>query len=183
MPSHDPWSLFALPGLPWAHFTCADEHAFDRYSMLSAPCAIHSSVRIVRGHRCQTKPQLLQEWAAALQFPAYFGHNWDAFDECITDLWWLPPTRYLFIVTRSDLLLTQEARDLTIFFEILHRAAQSWATWRPTEIDHPRITPFHVLFQYAPGMEANGRYRLLQTSPHLVGMWGDDFTPITWPYT
>ncbi len=31
---------------------------------------------------------LLSRSAEALRFPAYFGHNWDAFEECLNDMSW-----------------------------------------------------------------------------------------------
>ncbi|MEV7124134.1 barstar family protein [Kitasatospora griseola] len=35
--------------------------------------------------RSSTGNELIHEWAEALSFSAYFGHNWDAFEECLTD--------------------------------------------------------------------------------------------------
>jgi len=47
-----------------------------------------SIVRYLRGQKCTRKNNFFDEFAAALQFPYYFGQNWDAFDECINDLSW-----------------------------------------------------------------------------------------------
>lgn len=55
----------------------------------------------------RTRHGLYDEFAAALQFPWYFGENADAFDECIADLdGWLP-TRlgYVVVVTEPELVL------------------------------------------------------------------------------
>ncbi|MET8980068.1 barstar family protein [Streptomyces sp. NPDC004539] len=41
--------------------------------------------REVRGSRCGTLQGLFTEWAAALRFPDHFGHNWDAFADCLRD--------------------------------------------------------------------------------------------------
>ena len=39
--------------------------------------------------RFQEKEKLLREIAAALRFPDWFGQNWDALEDCLTDLSWL----------------------------------------------------------------------------------------------
>lgn len=40
----------------------------------------------VRGRRMTTLGQVFDEFAAALQFPYYFGGNKDAFDECLSEV-------------------------------------------------------------------------------------------------
>ena len=74
----------------------------------------HSSinVRFIRGQRCRSSDRLFQEWAAALQFPYYFGHNWGAFDECICDLDWIQATRHLIFITNAYQILRDEERVL-----------------------------------------------------------------------
>lgn len=42
--------------------------------------------RTIRGKKCMTKEALFDEFAAALQFPPYFGGNWDGFADCFRDL-------------------------------------------------------------------------------------------------
>ncbi len=37
----------------------------------------------------KTPEDVREELAEALQFPDYYGKNWDAFDECMCDLDWL----------------------------------------------------------------------------------------------
>lgn len=44
------------------------------------------------------KDQLFSLYARALKFPDYFGGNWDAFEECLRDLSWLPQPVSLRIV-------------------------------------------------------------------------------------
>ncbi len=55
-----------------------DPEAFDAEGALV--------VRIPAGAR--GKEKLLGVLARKLRFPSYFGHNWDALDECLRDLSW-----------------------------------------------------------------------------------------------
>jgi hypothetical protein len=57
-------------------------------------------VRVPRGLR--SKEKLLGVFAARLEFPTYFGGNWDAFEECLGDLAWLPPGEPI-VVCHEDL--------------------------------------------------------------------------------
>jgi RNAse (barnase) inhibitor barstar len=41
---------------------------------------------VIDGRRCSTKAGLLRRLAAELRFPPWFGHNWDALEDCLGDL-------------------------------------------------------------------------------------------------
>ena len=109
--------------------TC-DESALDD---LARDPPRDTAVRIVRGNRCTTKERTLQEWAAALQFPSYFGNTWDAFEECLNDLEWLNARRTVVIVTQAHALLPRSPKDFATLLEIL-RLAQK---------ETPVLTVFH----------------------------------------
>jgi hypothetical protein len=53
-------------------------------------------VRIPAGIR--SKQKLLSVLADKLQFPGYFGWNWDALEELLQDLSWLPEGRPVLMV-------------------------------------------------------------------------------------
>jgi RNAse (barnase) inhibitor barstar len=108
------------------------------------------TVRVIRGHKGRSERALFDEVAAALQFPPYFGENWDALDECVTDLEWLPArVGYVLYVLRADEVLVDEPeRSLGILTRVLERAVEEWAKeiapgeWR----DRPAM-PFNVVLQ------------------------------------
>ncbi len=63
-------------------------------------------VRLVDGARCATTAGLFEEVAAALSFPDYFGGGWDAFEDCVNDLGWLPAPAYVVVVSGAEALLS-----------------------------------------------------------------------------
>lgn len=71
-----------------------------------------------------SKQELLATIASALRFPSYFGHNWDALDECLTDLSWLPAGDVLVI--HKDLPLAMDSEACSIYLSILWDSAQRW---------------------------------------------------------
>ena len=103
--------------------------------------------RRIRGHKAKTTAALFDEFAAALQFPCYFGENWDAFDECLNDLEWLPGDAYLLFITNSNRLLDEEApQELTQLLDLLASAGAEWAKAMGGE--RPRSAkPFHAVLQ------------------------------------
>lgn len=96
--------------------------------------------RIFRGAKLSTYNGLLNEISASLQFPDYFGENWDALEECMCDLEWLnEPDGYTMIFTNSDKILQDESLStFETFVDIFDHAANYWQS-------HGKV--FHVLFQ------------------------------------
>lgn len=67
---------------------------------------------------------LLSALASTLDFPEYFGYNWDAFDECVCDLCWLPPGDV--VVVHRDLPLIGDEPNLRIYLSCLIDAIENW---------------------------------------------------------
>ncbi|WP_375472657.1 barstar family protein [uncultured Nostoc sp.] len=59
-----------------------------------------------------------------MQFPTYFGTNWDAFDECITDLTWCPAERYVILYDYADIFAQAEPTQYQIALDILNSAKE-----------------------------------------------------------
>jgi RNAse (barnase) inhibitor barstar len=103
-------------------------------------------VRTIRGSKSRTTSELFDEFAAALQFPYYFGENWDALDECLADLTWLPGDAYVLFFTDSQQLLEPEsAGQLALLFSVLENAARTWSGSERRGSAARR--PFHAVFQ------------------------------------
>lgn len=105
--------------------------------------------REVRGRRMRTVAGVFDEFAAAFQFPYYFGENKDAFDECLRDLdeFIGSAAGYVVVVRNAALLLDEQPGDRDWFAEAMTDAAAAWAK---------RGIAFRVVLQDAvpPGLEA-----------------------------
>jgi len=109
----------------------------------------------VNGAQCKTKSSMFTEFGKRLGFPSYFGRNWDAFEECIRDLEWLPARGYILVITCADKLLSRNRKDFEIFVDIMNAAGAEWSSRSVENLAHPG-TPFHVIL-LAPARSARAR--------------------------
>jgi RNAse (barnase) inhibitor barstar len=77
---------------------------------------------------CGDKTELLSRVADALDFPAWFGGNWDAFFDCLTDLSWRPAAGYVLILEHTDDLRRDAPESLDTALAILADTADAWRT-------------------------------------------------------
>ncbi|MCC6169896.1 MAG: barstar family protein [Caldilineaceae bacterium] len=54
-------------------------------------------VFVIDGKMIRDKASFLRAAGQALDFPAYAGHNWDAFEELVNDLSWAPARGYVIL--------------------------------------------------------------------------------------
>ncbi len=70
----------------------------------------------------RSKEKLLAVLSQGLRFPRYFGGNWDALEECLRDLSWLPEKASIAIV--HEQLPFGDGENRRTYFEILQAAGQ-----------------------------------------------------------
>ena len=103
------------------------------------------ALKVIKGSHCKTPANLFAEFAQALEFPDYFGHNWDALEECLADLEWLPAKGYILLITDAAHVLSDDEAEYETFLEILCDAGEAWGNGQ-AEMGVRLATPFHVLF-------------------------------------
>jgi hypothetical protein len=105
------------------------------------------AVAVLDGTKAGTRAGFFQEIARALQFPDYFGRNWDAVYDCLTDFNWLPADGYVLVLDGFDHLAMNEPGQWEIGLKVLREAC---AFWRPLS------RPMYVLLggsgELAPGV-------------------------------
>ncbi len=90
---------------------------------------------------CLDKTEFLARIAAALGFPGWFGHNWDAFFDCLTDLSWRPALGYVLIIEHATELQASGPEVFDTALAILGDAATVWQA---------RGAPFRVFVSIPP---------------------------------
>jgi RNAse (barnase) inhibitor barstar len=139
---------------PHLHLLVATPHeACDLAWSLQRTSDRQVVVRTLRGAKARAAGHLFDEIAAALQFPYYFGENWDALDECLADLEWLPGSACILFFTDSQQLLDREPTgQFALLLDVLENAARGWAQpQQRTPVRTPRA--FHAVFQCSPENE------------------------------
>ncbi len=76
---------------------------------------------VIDGANCLTKEKFFDEVSSVLDFPEYFGRNWDAFNDSFTEtLWSQEKPLFIIVISKADKLLSQaEEKDLTILLDIM----------------------------------------------------------------
>jgi hypothetical protein len=72
----------------------------------------------------KTKQELFVVLDSGLRLPDYFGMNWDALDECICDLSWLPPGQ--IVLAHSDVPLAGDPTNQSTYLSIISDAIARW---------------------------------------------------------
>jgi RNAse (barnase) inhibitor barstar len=76
---------------------------------------------------CVDKKDLLQRIAAALEFPQWFGGNWDALFDCLADLSWRPAAGHLLLLENTDALKREAPEVFDTAVAILQDVAVYWS--------------------------------------------------------
>ena len=83
----------------------------------------------INASKCTTKQGVYKEFGTVLSFPGYFGNNWDAFHECMYDLY-SPTTKnynnHYFVVENAISLTKLNPTDCDILLDILHGLESDW---------------------------------------------------------
>lgn len=78
------------------------------------------------GTELKSKAELFRRLSQAMKFPDYFGSNWDALEECLNDLEWLPAKGYIIQLKNADTFMKSCPSDFEVFTQIVESASSSW---------------------------------------------------------
>ncbi len=78
------------------------------------------------GSELATKTQFLAASARALDFPSYFGQNWDAFEESLNDMRWAPAQGYLLVFDGAGHFAQAQPDEFAVALAILRESVKRW---------------------------------------------------------
>ena len=131
-------SVLADPSLACSGFIARKERA----DYASAAAALDFEVASIDFRGCTGKDDALARFARALRFPDWFGDNWDALQDCLSDLSWLPAEGYLLLLDDTDDWRQADPQGFGITLEILEQASEAWrrerlAFWAVLPVEDP----------------------------------------------
>lgn len=92
------------------------------------------------------KAGLFDAFAKALKFPEYFGKNWDALNDGLSDLAWLDAQGWVFILANGKAFASKYEADFDLALDLLAGVAVTW---------QEDGKPFWVIVQDQPGWRAD----------------------------
>ena len=81
------------------------------------------------------KSEFLARLAKAFKCPPYFGMNWDALNDCLTDLSWLDDNGWVVILFNGQDFAAKNQDDFNTAIDVLQTAAEYW---------HSQAKPFWI---------------------------------------
>ncbi|MGI0486156.1 barstar family protein [Pantanalinema rosaneae CENA516] len=78
------------------------------------------------GQTITNKLEFLKACAQAMEFPPYFGLNWDAFEDSLTDLDWLPAQGYVVLYDYPERFAQADPGEWATALEIFQAAIEYW---------------------------------------------------------
>jgi RNAse (barnase) inhibitor barstar len=85
------------------------------------------------------KAAFLKKVARALDFPKYFGMNWDALGDCLSDMSWRPASGYVLFFASFQSFAESAPADIKIVRDIFDSSARYWKQ---------KSVPFYIILSY-----------------------------------
>jgi hypothetical protein len=155
MKTHELWT----PVPPWLGQFVAEYDATSNavWTLRGERAGSGVFIGTLRGRRMRRREGVFDQFGALLQFPHYFGENWNAFADCLRDLDWLHANGFLLVMIDAvEVLADGDPDEFELLLKVLTDAGESWAHGD----EFHAAMPFHVLFHATPEQAAGLQARL-----------------------
>ena len=114
LPQADRAGVFSLP-------------AGDIPALVEVATAHNFAVYRVSLEGCSQTSEVLSRFQEQLAFPDWFGGNWDALNDCLTDFSWRKAVGYLLVIEKPGDFRASGDDDFDTLISILSDASASWS--------------------------------------------------------
>ncbi len=81
----------------------------------------------IDGSNIVDRASLFHQFTTTMQFPEYFGHNWDALEDCLTDLFHEDAVnRQIIILDRLDNFAIDDPHQWSMLLDICRSTVKYW---------------------------------------------------------
>jgi len=80
----------------------------------------------LEGRDIGDKDQFMSRSASVFRFPEYFGNNWDAFADCLTDMSWHKADGFVILYDHCDSLVEHSPREFETALDVFKESAEFW---------------------------------------------------------
>ncbi len=80
----------------------------------------------IEGQKIGDKNQFLKQAALLLRFPDYFGDNWDAFADCLTDMSWHEADGFVILYDHFGPFSEHSPREFETALDIFKESTEFW---------------------------------------------------------
>jgi len=102
-------------------------HLHTSHEQFSLKCDNATFLATLDGNRCRTEAALHSEISEVLRFPDYYGRNFDALYDCLTDLEWLGVDAIYFLITHPALICCEEENHSEeLFKDVLRQVLENY---------------------------------------------------------
>jgi RNAse (barnase) inhibitor barstar len=98
----------------------------DPEPLIAAAQAIGCAVFRINLAGARDKAGMLDAIGKAMAFPEWFGHNFDALADCLTDLNWASADGYFILLEHCDGIHGHAESDFVATLQIFEQAADEW---------------------------------------------------------
>jgi RNAse (barnase) inhibitor barstar len=81
---------------------------------------------VLDGKTIHGKDEFLKQAAATLQFPDYFGGNWDALADCLTDMSWHQASGFVILYNDFNPFAEKARDEFRVALDIFRESTEFW---------------------------------------------------------
>ncbi|MFC7014362.1 barstar family protein [Streptomyces viridiviolaceus] len=114
----------AVLTVPWLHVV-SEPGAVPVDLLL--PMTGRTYVARLDGREMRDTDAVFQQFYDGLRLPDYFGWNWNALSDCLSDLNWLSADHHVLVIDAADEILPGDVSGQRLLFKSLLRAGRRWS--------------------------------------------------------